>query len=186
MTTGTNKPKKRVWAFPTLAASLLAIILFHDLTSSSHASIRSIEGITIKVADGDTVTVLTLEDTKLRVRLQGIDAPEIQHGRQPGQPYGVEAKRALWEKVLGQQVILEIHDIDRYKRVVGILRIGSRNINEEMVVEGCAWAYREYMKGPYASDFILVERRAREKRLGLWRQYNPQPPWEFRRQSRKR
>jgi endonuclease YncB( thermonuclease family) len=33
-----------------------------------------------RVSDGDTITALTSEGTKLRIRLLGIDAPEIPHG----------------------------------------------------------------------------------------------------------
>ena len=177
------RPKKHWWHFTALASTVLALLLFRIFPSPSHASIWAVEGTTKRVADGDTVTVLTLDETTLRIRLHGIDAPEIRHGRKHAQPCGDKAKRALEEKVLGQRVIVEIHDVDRYNRVIGILRVGTRNINEEMVLEGWAWAYREYIKGPYASEFIRAEQRAREKRRGLWGLYNPQPPWEFRRQS---
>ena len=79
-------------------------------------------------------------------------------------------------KVLRKEVTITIQDRDQYKRIVGIIRIGNRNINEEMVREGWAWAYREYLRGPYVSEFINAEREAREKKLGLWQQANPQPP----------
>jgi micrococcal nuclease len=48
------------------------------------------------------------------------------------------------------------------------------------VQEGFAWAYREYLHGPCASEYIDAENDARSKHLGLWNQMNPQPPWEFR------
>jgi len=50
-----------------------------------------------------------------------------------------------------------------------------------MVAEGYAWAYRQYLDRPHASEYISLEEQARAKRLGLWQQNNPQPPWEFRR-----
>ena len=75
-------------------------------------------------------------------------------------------------------------DIDRYRRMVAILYFGNRDINREMVKKGYAWAYREYLKGPYASEYIDAENDARSKHLGLWKQMNPQPPWEFRRLMR--
>jgi micrococcal nuclease len=53
-----------------------------------------------------------------------------------------------------------------------------------MVREGWAWAYREYLRGPYVSEFINAEREAREKRLGLWRDANPTPPWEYRKRRK--
>ena len=74
-----------------------------------------------------------------------------------------------------------IQDTDHHKRVVGIIMIGNRNINEEMVHEGWAWSYREYLRGQYVSEFINAERETREKKLGLWQQPNPEAPWEFRR-----
>jgi endonuclease YncB( thermonuclease family) len=50
-----------------------------------------------------------------------------------------------------------------------------------MVAEGMAWSYRQYLQGPYASEYLDAEERARSSRTGLWRDTNPRPPWEFRR-----
>lgn len=63
-----------------------------------------------------------------------------------------------------QKVRVDIMDIDRYKRMVGIVYLDSRNINVEMVKEGYAWAYREYLQRPYASEFLDAEKEARTKR----------------------
>jgi len=136
------------------------------------------------VSDGGTVNLVTHDGAKLRVRLYGIDAPGVRHEKKPGQLYGEEAKRVLTGKVIRKEVTLMIQDTDRYRRIVGIIRVGNQNINEEMVREGWAWAYREYLRGPYVSEFISAEREAREKKLGLWQQSNPTPPWEYRRISR--
>ena len=55
-----------------------------------------------------------------------------------------------------------------------------------MVKLGYAWAYKQYLKRPYASEYIDAENEARNKKLGLWKQANPQPPWEFRKSLRGR
>ncbi len=115
---------------------LFAFAVLFCIAHPAHPAIRTVEGNVNKVADGDTLTTITREGTKLRVRLYGIDAPEIQHGKKPGQPYGEQAKAALMGLVLGKKVRLDIVDIDRYKRMVGIVYLGSLNINEEMVKEG--------------------------------------------------
>jgi micrococcal nuclease len=151
----------------------------------SHAVIRTVEGTVTRVSDGDSVIVVTAEETKLRTRLYGIDAPEVRHGKKVGQPFGEDAKRALSEMILGKKVRLEIIDIDRYRRMVGIVYLDGKNINEEMVRLGLAWAYRRYLDAPYASEFIGAEQEAREKGLGLWQEPNPMPPWEFRRRTRR-
>ncbi len=102
----------------------------------------------------------------------------------PGQPYGNEAYRALVNTVLHKRLKVQIMDIDRYHRIVAVLYLGSRDVNREMVRQGYAWAYREYLRGPYTSEYIDAEREARNSHLGLWQQMNPLPPWEFRRRLR--
>ena len=77
---------------------------------------------------------------------------------------------------------VDVVTIDRYKRTVGIVSLSGRNINTEMIKEG--WAYTEYLKRPYTSEYINAEKEARAKGLGLWKQRNPQPPWEYRKVRR--
>ena len=149
----------------------------------SQAILRIFEGVVKKVADEDTLTVAIRDAAQLRVRLYGIDAPEIRHEKKPAQPYGEEAKAVLMALTLGKTVKVEIIEIDRYKRIVGIVHENDLNINRQLVKDGYAWAYREYLKGAYASEFINFERQAREKHLGLWQQSNPTPPWEYRRRN---
>lgn len=61
----------------------------------------------------------------------------------------------------------------------------NRDINQEMVREGFAWAYQRYLDRPYASGYIEAEEQARRERRGLWRQGNPVAPWEFRKGLRR-
>jgi micrococcal nuclease len=62
---------------------------------------------------------------------------------------------------MGKQVRLDIIDIDKYRRMVGIIWLDDRNINLEMVSEGFAEAFIEYLKPPYRSEFIQAEQEAR-------------------------
>ncbi len=86
--------------------------------------------------------------------------------------------------MLHQEVTLEILGVDRYRRLVCLVRLGSRSMNEAMIQEGWAWAYRRYLKGSEALDFLVLEQDARRRRIGLWQDSSPQPPWEFRKASR--
>lgn len=160
-----------------LVLAICALILL--ATDDGHAA-RTIEGVVRAVYDGDTVLLATREESRLKVRLYGIDAPETTKPDKPGQPFGAIAKRTLMYKIMGRQVAAEIIDIDQYQRAVAVIRYAGRDINREMTAEGMAWAYRQYLQGPYASEYIGAESRARSKRAGLWRDANPQPPWEFR------
>ena len=159
---------------------VLVILLQILLLTGTASAGRVVEGMVKSVYDGDTVLLATREDSRLKVRLYGIDAPETKKPNKPGQPYGDISKRTLMYKIMGRRVTVEIIDVDQYKRVVAVIRYAGRDINREMVSEGMAWAYRQYLHAPYASGYIDSEARAQSHRAGLWRESNPQPPWEFR------
>lgn len=163
---------------------LSAISALYLVSVSSCLTPRTVEGKVTRVTDGDTLILVTGEGTKLKVRLYGIDAPEVRHEEVPGQPYGREARDALKELALGRNATLELVDIDTHKRMVCIVRVSGVDINREMVRSGFAWAYRRYLSAPYASVYIAAEKEARNRRLGLWRQANPDPPWNFKRKRR--
>jgi len=86
--------------WPSLVAAFLLIILLDVRHQASH---QVVSGIVQKVSDGDTLTVLTANGTKLKVRLHGIDAPEPPHGKLPGQPFGEASQKALEQKLLRQR-----------------------------------------------------------------------------------
>ena len=171
----------------------LAVILLCLSIAPAYAKepVRVIEGMVTKVSDGDTIQVTDSLGTKVKVRMYGVDAPETEKSNKktgkvskPGQPYGEEAFHALQQKVKRQKVRLDVMDIDRYGRTVSVVWIGTRNVNQEMVAEGWAWAYRAYLDRARASEYITAEEQARKAGKGLWRQNNPQPPWEFRKSTR--
>jgi endonuclease YncB( thermonuclease family) len=133
-----------------------------------------------QVYDGDTLLLVARPQGQFKVRLYGIDAPETAKPDRPGQAYSGVAKRVLMYKLLGKAVTVEVREQDQYGRLVGVVRQGGTDINGAMVAEGLAWAYRQYLEGSYASDYLRLEEQARRRRMGLWQQSNPQPPWEFR------
>jgi len=161
--------------------------------STSHATIRTVTGTVTKVSDGDTIHLTTPEQTILKVRLYGIDAPEtdkIDHktGKVniPGQPYGDESWKALESKIMGKKVKVDILDIDKYRRMVGIIYLNDRNINLEMIREGYAEAFIEYLKEPYRSEFLKVEQEARSAKKGIWSLTEYERPGEFRKRLKVR
>lgn len=158
-----------------LAISVLIFLMYSDAFAG-----RIIEGIVKTVYDGDTLLLVTREDSRLKVRLYGVDAPEARKPDIPGQPFGDISRRTLMYKIIGRRVQAELIDVDQYKRAVAVIRYAGRDINREMVSEGLAWAYRKYLDGAYASEYIGGENQARRKRVGLWHDSNPQPPWDFR------
>jgi endonuclease YncB( thermonuclease family) len=134
-------------------------------------------GKVVKIADGDTLTILDSANTQHKIRIAGIDAPE------KAQPFGAKARENLAGKVFGQMVRVEVIDIDRYRRGVGRIFLGDRFVNMEMVRDGFAWRYVTYDK---PGEFTAAEAEAREHHRGLWADRDPVPPWEWRRAKRQR
>ncbi|MFZ5425740.1 MAG: thermonuclease family protein [Thermodesulfobacteriota bacterium] len=125
------------------------------------------------VHDGDTVTV----DGR-RVRLHGIDAPEL------AQPGGERSREFLEALVLGRQVRVTPKDRDDYGRIVGVVVLPEGlDVNAEMVKAGHAWVYSKYCRGCYGLK--LAQASARMRGLGLWSEPGPIPPWQWRKTHRR-
>lgn len=122
----------------------------------------------VKISDGDTITILQ-NKTQIKVRLFGIDAPELK------QPYGKKSKQFLASLIAGQVVEVEPRGKDRYKRTLGIIHYKGQDINAQMVLNGYAWAYVKYSR-----IYVDQEKTARENKRGLWQSSDPTPPWEWR------
>ena len=148
---------------------LTAILIF--LAAAAHAApIRTVTAKITKISDGDTVQAVTPEGTRLKVRLYGIDAPETPKGSKPGEPFGNASRNYLASLVGQRSVRVEILDIDRYRRMVAVLWLGERNVNQEMISAGMAEAYVEYLKQPYRAPFIRAEQEAKANGRGIWSQ----------------
>jgi len=169
---------------------LISTLFLILLSVPSFATTHNIEGKVVKVADGDTITILDSSKIQHRIRLAGIDAPE------KGQPFGNASRKRLSELVVGKEVRVEFEKYDRYGRIVGkvwvtpldCLTCGkSLNACLAQITSSMAWWYRRYAHEQSPDDqgqYEFAEREARAKRVGLWQDNNPMPPWEFRRASR--
>lgn len=142
------------------------------LTLPALAVAQTHTGRVTHVRDGDTIELLTSDGRALTVRLHGVDAPES------GQPYGPVATRTARSYVAGKNVRVQVRDVDRYGRAVGIVEIAGGTLNELMVRDGLAWHYDRY--APNATELDRLERNARNADQGLWTQANPVPPWDWR------
>lgn len=133
-------------------------------------------GRVVRVADGDTVSVLDERNMQHKVRLFGIDTPE------QNQPYGNAAKKALLDLVSQETVGVVVVTTDSYGRKVGTLYHDGVNINVAMVASGYAWWYQHF--APYERKLAASEQQARDARIGLWADPHPVPPWDWRRGQR--
>ena len=157
--------------------SLLKIILCILLLAHGFATAETIQAKVVRVADGDTITVLDQAKTQHKIRLSGIDAPEN------GMPFGQKSKQHLSDLVAGRVVTVETTKIDRYKRNVGKVLVDGQDANLAQVEAGFAWHYKAYQREQSPADrhaYGFAEERAREAKKGLWLDREPEPPWEWR------
>ena len=146
----------------------------------------------VKIADGDTITIVDDLGEKHRIRLAGIDAPE------KNQPYGDISTQGLNKLVSGKTVTIEYEKRDRYKRIIGKVLVDPpgevfcmaldcvKKIDAglKQIKTGLAWHYKYYQMEQSEEDRRLyseAEQEARTKQLGLWKNEEPLAPWEWRR-----
>lgn len=153
---------------------LLFVILSLALKAQPNKG-DTLKGKCISVADGDTISVYT-ERTVYKVRLEGIDAPEL------GQEYSRKAKQALEKKVKGKIVTVEVTGYDKYRRMLGKLTLDGENIQFWLVRNGWAWQFIKYNNGELLK---LAQREAKKEKKGVWAgDIKPMPPWEYRDRQR--
>ena len=119
-----------------------------------------------RVADGDTLMAASENSTRLRIRLLGIDAPEILHRGKPGQTYGVEARQHLVRLVLDRVVRIEIFGSDAYRRLLAVIWHDDANVNLEMVRGGFAEVSRGARCQAYCREMADAERWAQREHAG--------------------
>ena len=111
---------------------LVAAVVF--AATAAFAS-ETLKGRVVKVADGDTITVLDAANVQHRIRLDKIDAPE------KSQPFGDAARKHLATFVAGKDVEIEWAKKDKYGRILGTVwaMIPVRtDVNLQMVKDGFA------------------------------------------------
>jgi len=153
------------------------LILIFILFLSNFAYAKTIEGLVVGVADGDTITVLDQQKNTHKIRLQGIDAPE------KTQAFGEKSKQSLHDLVHSKQVRIEYDKEDKYGRIVGKVTVDDVDVCLQQLVLGMAWHYKKYQNEQSASDravYSETELKAKSLKLGLWTDDSPMPPWEFR------
>lgn len=146
------------------------------LSFSSVVTAETLSGRVVGIADGDTMTVLDSTNTQHKIRLAAIDAPE------KAQPFGNRSKQSLSDLCFRKQAVVDVVDMDRYGRSVGVVTCDGVKANEAQISAGMAWVYRKYAEG--FGYLFPLEDKARSTKLGLWADPTPLAPWEWRKAKR--
>ncbi|MDP1645261.1 MAG: thermonuclease family protein [Sulfuritalea sp.] len=175
-------------SFPAFA-NLLRCLALGCLLSAPVAWGESLQGTVIEVTEGDIVIVADDHQTRYKIRLAGIDAPE------PRQAFGQQSRKSLAKLVLNKKVSIERRKEDNYGRVVARVMVQphgciscarTRDAGLAQLEAGLAWWYREERREqPLAEQgyYEYAEFDAHARRIGLWADATPLPPWEWRKRN---
>jgi len=135
-----------------------------------------IQGKVIGIFDGDTYNILTIDNQTIKVRMEGIDAPERE------MPFHKASQKYLSQLIYKKDIKLDKTGEDQYGRTLGFTYLlDGTDINLQMLKEGMVWHYKKYNSNRLYSD---AEKEARSFKKGLWTDKNPIAPWEFRNSQR--
>jgi micrococcal nuclease len=127
------------------------------------------EALVVQVADGDTVTL----EGGQKVRLLGIDAPELEKEGRPADFLAHKAKEELTKLAQGKKVRLEYDRLryDQYGRLLAYLFLPTgAMVNAELVRQGLARVYVIPPNIRYQEALLEAQRQALEARRGIWQQ----------------
>lgn len=179
-----RRPRKITWAWVIGVVLLLGLAAldqkgaFRDVAGPAGSDVQLYDAKLFRVlhvVDGDTLDldVPDGDKSKTRIRVWGINAPEVTHppDYKPAEPFGAEATTFLRRRVEGKsiRITLETSRIrDRYGRLLAHIEMpDGKLVSEELVAAGLARADDRW-KHRYVERFALVEEQAQRDRIGIW------------------
>jgi endonuclease YncB( thermonuclease family) len=153
----------------SLPLRLIAFLLF---LVPYGAAAETIQGKVIRIANGDTLTILDARKREHTVRLAEIDAPES------NQVFGAQSRQSLSALCFKKTAQIEWREKDRNGRYIGQVICAGVNVNAEQVRRGFAWVSPRFTQP--GSPLYEIEAYARFREIGLWADPRSMPPWEWR------
>lgn len=176
-------------AISSFFAAVAGMLILASGTGVVAATLNVLNGKVVVVIDGDTVVVREDNGQRRDIRIAGIDAPEIR------QAYGTRSRQHLIELAYGKRVSVSWYKLDRYRRTIGHVYVmrpencrpsacsQMLDVALAQIEAGLAWHDKEHLTEQPVEDqqrYAHAERQARLRRLGLWAQIRPLPPWQYR------
>jgi len=135
----------------------------------------------VRVSDGDTITVQGADGTSRRIRIIGVDSPEMSLDGKPAEFFADEAKAFTEKTLLNRTVYLERDnsDTDPYGRqlryvwlslpaTISLETLAKANFSAILITGGFAAAYRSGHDDKYREQLICYEEAAKTAKTGMW------------------
>ncbi len=122
----------------------------------------------IRVVDGDTLVI----SGGNKVRLLGVNTPELHHPKKPVQCFAHEAKRYVQNRVKGENIKLTYEGSKKgpYGRILAWVWYGDgykKLLNADIIRDGYGFSYRKYPTSRL-KQLNRLEAQARKAERGLW------------------
>ena len=153
---------------PVIVAALLGSVGWGWYTGGRTAA--RLPATVIRVVDGDTVIARLRNGGLEKIRLLGVDTPEVVDPRKPVQCFGSEASAYTKSRLTGRRVSLELdaEPRDKYGRLLAYVIVGGRRHNDELLERGYARLLVIPPNGSHARTMLREELAARAAGRGLW------------------
>ncbi|MBL8820294.1 MAG: thermonuclease family protein [Planctomyces sp.] len=141
-------------------------------------------GKVVELPDSDVLQIQTVEGKEFRIRLNGVDAPELK------QSFGETAREQLRKTVGSNPVRVITQGEDRTGQIIGDVYVrvaGTKetdketHLNSYVVEHGLAWHFVRY--APDNKTLADAQKSAQGQKAGLWAESDPVAPWDWRRQQ---
>ena len=170
-----------LFAFMVLAGNMLpqrapvvTIPAMEDTDKAPRAQPPPNDGLSavVRVVDGDTI-VVDIDGVPEKVRLIGVDTPEVVDPRKPVQCFGKEASAFTKTLLTGRRVRLEMDssqgDRDKYHRLLRYVFLNDDTlVNKTIIAEGYGHEYTYRTPYRYQTEFTTAQQSARAAEKGLW------------------
>lgn len=156
----------------------------NNTTKPSNGGVMEILLTDINVIDGDTIQGLDESGKKVKVRMTGIDAPEI------SQPMSTESAEELRNCIGGESRALLFIDTntpkDKYGRTLARVESAEIDCNQQQIEKGMAWFYAgsgEDIVGEYNDIYNQAHNYAQDNQMGVWAM-DLEKPWDYREKNK--
>lgn len=159
--------------FLILCSVIICLFLTQEFLKSKK---QTINGKVVNIIDGDSFKLLTNDSILIKVRLANIDCPEWK------QPFSKQAKQFVSNAIFGKKITIQTLRKDRYRRFISeVIFNDTVKLSHELLKNGLAWHYKKFSDD---EELQIIESKARAKKIGLWQDKNPIPPWEWRKNKK--
>ena len=145
---------------------LLISFIYIDVNASSDTAKLK------KCVDGDTARFI-IGNKEESVRFLAINTPEIKHGKNKAEPYGIEASNYTCKKLRNaKKIVIEYDDAagktDKYGRVLGWIFVDDNLLQDDLIKNGYAEVKYLYGNYKYTDTLKKSEKVAKKNKLKIW------------------